>query len=79
MFLLGRRSGPGYATPLDAMVKGPREELIYMPCIAPAGKPDYLATVDLNKQQVSAAGPEHDCREDEVGNTNVIDVPITKG
>ena len=52
MFRLGRKKGPGYATPLEAMKKGLREEIIYMPCIAPEGKPDYLATVDLNKQQV---------------------------
>ena len=48
------QKGPGYATPLEAMQKGPREEIIYVPCIAPEGKPDYLATVDLNKQQVRA-------------------------
>ena len=52
MFRLGRRSGPGYATPLDAMTRGPREEIIYIPCIAPEGKPDYLATVDLKEQKV---------------------------
>ena len=53
MFRLGcSKKGPGYATPLEAMKKGPREEIIYMPCIAPEGKPDYLATVDLKKQQV---------------------------
>ncbi|GAB6027806.1 Methanethiol oxidase [Chamberlinius hualienensis] len=43
--------GPGYATPLDAM-KGPRETLIYVPCIQPDGKingkPDYLATIDVD-------------------------------
>lgn len=42
--------GPGYATPLDAM-KGPREQIVYLPCIrANTGvdKPDYLATVDVN-------------------------------
>ncbi|XP_043243670.1 methanethiol oxidase-like [Amphibalanus amphitrite] len=52
MFRFGARTGPGYASPRDAMTKGPREELIYVPCIAPAGRHDYLATVDLNKQQV---------------------------
>jgi methanethiol oxidase len=25
--------GPGYATPLEAMEKGPREKLIYVTCI----------------------------------------------
>ncbi|XP_077320005.1 LOW QUALITY PROTEIN: methanethiol oxidase-like [Lithobates pipiens] len=42
--------GPGYKTPLDAM-KGPREELIYVPCIyrnTGINKPDYLATVDVD-------------------------------
>ncbi|MEE6508900.1 hypothetical protein FKM82_023413 [Ascaphus truei] len=42
--------GPGYKTPLDAM-KGPREELLYLPCIyrnTGIKKPDYLATVDVN-------------------------------
>jgi selenium-binding protein 1 len=41
--------GPGYATPLDAMARGPREGLIFVPCIAPdGGRPDYLATVDVD-------------------------------
>ncbi|KFO63474.1 Selenium-binding protein 1-A, partial [Corvus brachyrhynchos] len=42
--------GPGYASPLDAM-KGPREEIIYVPCIyRNTGKkiPDFLATVDVD-------------------------------
>ncbi|XP_037083756.1 methanethiol oxidase-like [Pollicipes pollicipes] len=52
MFRLGCRKGPGHATPLEAMNKGPREELIYVPCITPQGQHDYLATVDLNRQQV---------------------------
>ncbi|XP_076746517.1 methanethiol oxidase-like isoform X1 [Maylandia zebra] len=42
--------GPGYRSPLDAM-KGPREEIIYLPCIyrnTGILKPDYLATVDVN-------------------------------
>ncbi|KAI0530725.1 hypothetical protein KFK09_000273 [Dendrobium nobile] len=43
--------GPGYASPLDAM-KGPREALIYVTCvyngIHEKGKPDYLATVDVD-------------------------------
>lgn len=25
--------GPGYATPLEAMEKGPREKLIYVTCV----------------------------------------------
>lgn len=42
--------GPGYPSPLEAMEKGPREKLLYVPCIQTAGanKPDYLATVDVD-------------------------------
>ncbi|KAG9467288.1 hypothetical protein GDO78_015231 [Eleutherodactylus coqui] len=43
--------GPGYKSPLDAM-KGPHEELIYVPCIyrnTGINKPDYLATVDVKR------------------------------
>ncbi|XP_077176302.1 methanethiol oxidase-like [Paroedura picta] len=48
----GCGSGPGYATPLDAM-KGPRERLIYVNCILTGTgirgqEPDYLATVDVD-------------------------------
>lgn len=42
--------GPGYASPLDAM-KGPREQIVYLPCIRTSpgvDKPDYLATVDVD-------------------------------
>jgi len=28
--------GPGYATPLEAMKKGPREKLVYVTCVSPA-------------------------------------------
>ena len=45
-------SGPGYATPLEAM-KGPREKLVYLPCIYTSTgikKPDYVATVDVDPQ-----------------------------
>ncbi|XP_027487972.1 methanethiol oxidase-like [Corapipo altera] len=55
--------GPGYPSPLDAM-KGPREELLYLPCIyrnTGIQKPDYLATVDVDPKsphycQVPAGG-----------------------
>jgi len=43
--------GPGYATPLDAMKNGPREDLLYVVCVQPnLDEPhgDYLATVDVN-------------------------------
>lgn len=42
------RKGPGYASPLAAMA-GPREKLLWLPCIAiPKGAHDYLATVDVD-------------------------------
>ncbi|NXO46500.1 SBP1 oxidase, partial [Locustella ochotensis] len=47
--------GPGYASPLDAM-KGPREEIIYIPCIyRNTGRklPDFLATVDVDPKSPS--------------------------
>ncbi|XP_051227761.1 selenium-binding protein 1 [Lolium perenne] len=43
--------GPGYATPREAMEKGPREGLLYVTCVyngTGINKPDYLATVDVN-------------------------------
>lgn len=45
------KSGPGYKSPSDAM-SGPRERIIYVTCVQPNGrengKPDYLATVDVD-------------------------------
>ena len=47
-------SGPGYKTPLDALKNGPREKILYVPCIQPEGtkatKPDYLATIDVDPE-----------------------------
>lgn len=43
--------GPGYASPLDAMKNGPREEILYVICVQPNegnGKTDLLATVDVD-------------------------------
>eukprot|EP00250_Pteridium_aquilinum_P012587 c20817_g1_i3 orf=146-1582(+) len=43
-------SGPGYETPLDAMA-GPREQILYVTAVYTGtgkGKPDYLATVDVD-------------------------------
>ncbi|CEL96651.1 unnamed protein product [Vitrella brassicaformis CCMP3155] len=41
--------GPGYASPLEAMRQGPRESIVYVTCIMKQqGKPDYLATVDVD-------------------------------
>ncbi|KAJ8924893.1 hypothetical protein NQ315_001050 [Exocentrus adspersus] len=46
------KTGPGYATPLDAM-EGPKEEILYVVCVQPNqgnGKTDLLATVDVNPE-----------------------------
>ncbi|XP_077158925.1 methanethiol oxidase-like [Paroedura picta] len=52
----GGGSGPGYATPLDAM-RGPRERLMYVTCVLTGNgigtgtqAPDYLATVDIDPE-----------------------------
>lgn len=46
--------GPGYASPLDAMRNGPRERIVYLPCIVPPdsrqNRASYLATVDIDPQ-----------------------------
>jgi len=45
--------GPGYKSPLAAMQTGPRETLMYVTCArrnVNPGKPDYLATVDVDPQ-----------------------------
>nr|XP_045607980.1 methanethiol oxidase-like [Procambarus clarkii] len=43
--------GPGYSSPLAAMKEGPREKLLWVPCIKTnSGKPDYLATIDVDPQ-----------------------------
>ncbi|XP_071455696.1 methanethiol oxidase isoform X1 [Hetaerina americana] len=43
--------GPGFSSPLAAM-KGPREKILYIPCIQPdpegRKKGDYLATIDID-------------------------------
>ncbi|XP_018494690.1 methanethiol oxidase [Galendromus occidentalis] len=40
--------GPGYPSPREAQ-KGPREKLLYVPCIVPTKKrPDYLAVIDID-------------------------------
>ena len=46
-------SGPGYASPMDAFLHGPREKLLYVTCVrrnTVPDKPDYLATVDVDPQ-----------------------------
>ena len=76
-------SGPGYATPLDAM-KGPREKLLYVPCIytgTSTKKPDYLATIDCdpastNYGKVSRANTST-CRAQVVANPGAAATVIT--
>jgi len=50
--LCSQCTGPGYASPRDAMFNGPREKITYLPCIQPPHmkktKADYLATVDVD-------------------------------
>jgi len=45
------QTGPGYASPIDAM-KAPKEKILYIPCIyrnTPIEAPDYLATIDMDE------------------------------
>lgn len=43
------KTGPGYASPLDAMKNGPREKILYVAMIpCQDDQPDYLATVDVD-------------------------------
>ena len=43
--------GPGYASPEDAFKNGPREKIVYVPCIVPnKDRPDYLVTVDVDPE-----------------------------
>lgn len=42
-------TGPGYATPLDAYNKGPREKIVYVIAISTdPKKPDALVTIDVD-------------------------------
>ena len=49
--------GPGYKSPLDAMRNGPRETIVYVPCIVPPdsrqNRCNYLATVDVDPQSIT--------------------------
>jgi len=53
MSLSSNCHGPGYKSPQDAMQNGARELLLYVPVITPAGKHDYIATVDCNPESPS--------------------------
>ncbi|KAL8612336.1 Methanethiol oxidase [Nucella lapillus] len=45
-------NGPGYKSPLDAMRYGPREKIVYLPCVVPPDvrkeRSNYLATVNVD-------------------------------
>jgi hypothetical protein len=40
--------GPGYSSPAEAASKGPQEKILYIPCISPPEKPDYIVVVDCD-------------------------------
>lgn len=45
--------GPGYATPLDAFLNGPREKIVYTSAVytgTGVNRPDFLATVDVDPE-----------------------------
>jgi hypothetical protein len=52
LLFAGSDCGPGYRSPLDAMRHGPREKVLYIPCIQPTAREtqrsDYLATIDVD-------------------------------
>ncbi|KAK6630905.1 Methanethiol oxidase [Polyplax serrata] len=62
--------GPGYMSPLAAM-SGPREKLVYIPCIQPNWKenkrPDYLATVDVDPESPTYCQVVHRCYMSNIG------------
>lgn len=46
--------GPGYATPLDAYTRGPREQVLFVTCVnTQKTAADYLATVDVSPDSPS--------------------------
>ncbi|KAJ4432008.1 hypothetical protein ANN_20622, partial [Periplaneta americana] len=68
---IGSECGPGYRTPLEAMKNGPREKLIYVPCIQPSPqethRPDYLATVDVDPSSANYSKVIHRLKMPAVG------------
>lgn len=66
--------GPGYATPLDAMKHGPREKLVYVPCITPTSRKevgtDYLATIDVDPNSPSYSKVSGPILQSQKSNTN---------
>ena len=86
ILLLGDKTcchGPGYPSPLEAMRSGPREKLIYVTCVrrnVTPGKPDYLATVDVDPKSAtySQVGNRFDSRENRTGSQISQGRPIYK-
>ncbi|XP_016842395.1 methanethiol oxidase isoform X3 [Nasonia vitripennis] len=61
-------SGPGYASPREAMLRGPREKILYVNCIhTDPKKPDVLATVDVDPESPTYCQIIHKLRMREVG------------
>lgn len=67
----GSCTGPGYASPLDAMKNGPRENLMYIPCICAntpsKEKADYVATIDMDPMSPTYSQVVHRLRMPYVG------------
>lgn len=60
--------GPGYKSPKEAMIKGPREKLMYTVCIhTDPNKPDVLSTVDIDPESPTFCQIIHKLRMKYVG------------
>ena len=45
------KKGPGYSSPKDAHLHGPKEDVLFVTCVRPKKDlADYLAIVDVNPQ-----------------------------
>lgn len=53
MSCCANKCGPGYSSPKDAFLNGPREKFLFTTCVRP-GKdiPDYLAIVDVDPESL---------------------------
>ncbi|XP_043280249.1 methanethiol oxidase [Venturia canescens] len=62
------KSGPGYRSPLSAMLEGPREKILYVVCPhTDPNKPDVLATVDVDASSPTYCQIVHKLRMLHVG------------
>ncbi|CAB0041679.1 unnamed protein product [Trichogramma brassicae] len=60
--------GPGYASPREAMLHGPREKILYVNCVhTDADKPDALVTVDVDPSSPTYCQIIHKLSMREVG------------